>query len=297
VSQQSAISRDGTQVAFNWLPPSNNLRIASLKDTGIPAARRLFGDEDLTYITPMDWSPDAKLIAVTLRRKDHTNQIGLVSVQDGSLRILKSVDWRGPTGLFFSPDGRDLVYDLPAGDETDQRDVFVLATDGSREIPVVTHPATDIAMGWSPDGRHLVFASDRSGSNDLWVLPFAQRKPAGQAELVKANIGNAWSMGVTAGGAIYMGVHAGDRDVEVAPIDFDSGTSGAAIDRDGRDTGTANQASPRVVRRPQLEARWAIVHRPRNRSERARRNLHRRRANRSGDAGRNSDSALRETEL
>jgi Tol biopolymer transport system component len=243
VSQQSAISRDGSQIVFNWLPDTAGnvwceLRIASLKDTGIPSARRLFGDEDVTYMTPMDWSPDAKQIAVTLLRRDRTNQIGLVSVQDGSLRVLKSVDWRGPTGLFFSPDGRDLVYDLPAGDETDQRDVFVLATDGSREVPVVTHPATDIAMGWSPDGRYLVFASDRSGSNDLWVLPFAQRRPAGPAEMVKANIGNAWSMGVTGGGAIYMGVHGGDRDVEVAPIDFEAGKGGVATKPIQRFTGT-----------------------------------------------------------
>ena len=198
----------------------------------------MFGDEDVTYITPMDWSPDGERIAVTVRRRDNTNQIGLVSVSDGSLRILKSVDWRGPIGLFFSPDGRDLVYDLPAGDETDQRDVFVLATDGSREIPVVTHPASDIAMGWSPDGSHLLFASDRSGSNDLWVLPFAQRRPARPAEMVKANIGNAWSMGVTAGGAIYMGVHAGDRDVEVAPIDVEAGKGGVVATPVQRFTGT-----------------------------------------------------------
>jgi len=242
VSQQSAISRDGSQIVFNWLPDAGNvlseLRIASLKDTGIPSAHRLFGDEDVTFMKPMDWSPDAKLIAVTLWRRDHTVQIGLVSVPNGSLRVLKSVDWRGPVGLFFSPDGRDLVYDLPAGDDTNQRDVFVLATDGSREIPVVIHPATDIAMGWSPDGSHLLFASDRSGSNDLWVLPFAQRRPAGRAELVKANIGNAWSMGVTAAGAIYMGVHAGDRDVEVVPIDLETGKSGVAVKPIQRFTGT-----------------------------------------------------------
>ena len=239
VTQQSAISRDGTQIVFNWLQSDGvELRIAGLREGGLPSARRLFADQDVAYITPMDWSPDAKQIAVTLRRRDRTIQIGLVSVQDGSLRVLKSVDWRGPTGVFFSPDGRDLVYDLPAGDETNQRDVFVLAVDGSREIPAVTHPATDIAMGWSPDGSYLVFASDRSGSHDLWVLPFAQRNPAGQAQLVKANIGNAWSMGITATGAIYMGVHAGDRDVEIASIDFDTGKAGPATKPIQRFTGT-----------------------------------------------------------
>ena len=197
----------------------------------------MFGDEDVTYITPMDWSPDGERIAVTVRRRDNTNQIGLVSVSDGSLRILKSVDWRGPIGLFFSPDGRDLVYDLPAG-------TAPISATSSCSRPTaaaksrLTHPASDIAMGWSPDGSYLVFASDRSGSNDLWVLPFAQRRPAGPAEMVKANIGNAWSMGVTAGGTIYMGVHAGARDVEVAPIDFEAGKGGPVATPVQRFTGT-----------------------------------------------------------
>jgi len=246
VSQQSAISRDGTQIAFNWLPPNNvrccELRLASLKGNGVPPPRLLFKDNDVGYITPMDWSPDAKWIAVILERKDRTKQIGLVSVQDGSPRVLKSVDWRGPIGLLFSPDGRDVLFDLPASDEADQRDVFVLAIDGSREIPAVVHPGNDIAMGWSPDGKHLLFASDRNGSNDLWALPFSDRRPAGPAELVKANIGNAWSMGVTAAGALYMGVHAGDRDIEIASIDLNTGKAvGGPVKPIQRFTGTNEQ--------------------------------------------------------
>ena len=72
--------------------------------------------------------------------------------------------------MFFSPDGRDLAYDLPASDTSHQRDVFVLAVDASREIPVVVHSSNDVVMGWSPDGRQLLFASDRrSGAMGLWL--------------------------------------------------------------------------------------------------------------------------------
>ena len=58
-------------------------------------------------------------IAVQLQRKDKSTQIGLVSAQDGLLRVLKSVDWRGTSGMFFYSDGKYVAYDLPAA-ETSQ---------------------------------------------------------------------------------------------------------------------------------------------------------------------------------
>jgi Tol biopolymer transport system component len=102
-------------------------------------------------------------------------------------------------------------------------------------------------MGWSPDGKHLLFASDRNGSNDLWALPFFDRRPAGPAELVKANIGNAWSMGVTAAGALHMGVHAGDRDIEIASIDLSTGKAvGGPVNTSPTCRSSRRQASPRA---------------------------------------------------
>ena len=86
-----------------------------------------------------------------MHRKDRSAQIGLVSTDDGSLRVLKSVDWRGPTHMFFSPDGKYLGFDF-------QSDVFVLAIDGSREIPAVVYPSDDTMVGWSPDGTRLLLA-------------------------------------------------------------------------------------------------------------------------------------------
>ena len=73
--------------------------------------------------------------------------------------------------MFFSPDGQFVAYDLPSADAGNQRDVYVMAVDGSREIPAVIDPNQDIVMGWSPDGKFLLFASDRSGSMSLWALP------------------------------------------------------------------------------------------------------------------------------
>jgi len=225
----SAISKDSAQVAYNWCTwdTTCEVRVASLQGTGVPVSRRLFGGDDVQYIAPKDWSPDGKWLAVSLRRKDRTAQIGLIGVSDGTLRVLKSVDWRGPTRMFFSPDGRDVAFDLPVNDDSWERDVFVLAVDGSREVPAVVHPSNDIVMGWAPDGTHLLFASDRSSSMGLWAQAFAERKPQGAPELVKPDIGNVSPLGITRSGALHMALRANDSDIEVASIDLTTGRQNA----------------------------------------------------------------------
>jgi Tol biopolymer transport system component len=221
----SAISRDGTQVAYGWFTGTGRMELRLASALGGPtSSRRLFASEDVSDITPMDWSPDGNTIAVFLHRADQSGQIALMTVPEGSLRVLKSVDWRGPTRIFFSPDGRQIGFDVPVTESSDERDVFVLAIDGSREVAAVVHPGQDVMMGWSPDGNYLLFASDRrEGSMGLWVLPFAAGKPAGAPELVKASLGTGWSLGVSSGGALYLGMRAGNADVAVAPIDLETG--------------------------------------------------------------------------
>lgn len=222
----STISPDGAQVAFNSCTANQTtceIRVASLTGTGIPVSRRLFGADDVTFIAPQDWSPDGKWLAVSLQRKDRTAQVGLLAVSDGALRVLKSVDWRGTTRMFFSPDGRDVAFDQPVDETSVKRDVFVLATDGSREVAAVAHPSNDIVIGWTPDGAHLLFASDRGGAMGLWGQAFRERKPQGGPELVKPDIGNVSPLGITRSGAQYLAVRATNQDVELASIDLTTG--------------------------------------------------------------------------
>jgi Tol biopolymer transport system component len=77
-------------------------------------------------------------------------------------------------------------------------------------------------MGWSPDGKRLLFASDRRGAMDLWALPVADGKPQGAPELVKPDI-MPWPLGVTTSGTLYFGVTLSDTDIEVASLDFNTG--------------------------------------------------------------------------
>lgn len=224
----SAFSRDGRQVAYGWRTYRqqshvNELRIVTTEATRIPQPRRVYGSENIDFFYPSDWSPDGRSLAVRVVRRDRTGQIALIGVQDGSFRPLKTVGWRGPNKIFFSPDGRSLAYDLPASDTESQRDVFIIAVDGSRETRAVGHPADDVVMGWWGDGSRLLFASDRTGAIGLWALPVSDGKPLGAPMLLKPDIGSVLSQGLTASGALHIVKDTSTLSLQVAPIDLDAG--------------------------------------------------------------------------
>ena len=63
----------------------------------------------------------------------------------------------------ISPDGTTLVFDLLG-------DLYTLPAEGGTATPLLTGPAFESQPRYSPDGSEIVFVSDRSGGQNLWVL-------------------------------------------------------------------------------------------------------------------------------
>ncbi|MGH8175876.1 MAG: CehA/McbA family metallohydrolase [Steroidobacter sp.] len=69
----------------------------------------------------------------------------------------------GPSGVDFSPDGRELVYSM-AGSLWRQK----IGEDVAFEL---THgPGYDYQPDWSPDGKHIIFARHHDNAIELWRL-------------------------------------------------------------------------------------------------------------------------------
>ncbi len=217
----SVFSPDGRQLAYTWYDKelALNLRVVGLDGS---APRVLYKSQDMYYVEPFDWSPDRKNILAVLTGKDYTNQIAWVSVADGSTRILRTLPWRGPgleVGVSLSPDGRYIAYNFAPNEDSDNAEIFLLAADGSKEIPLVQEAADNISPRWAPDGKHLLFLSDRTGTYGLWAIRVEDGKRVGPAELVKSDIGRAEPMHFTHAGSFYYGVNTGTFDVYVATLD------------------------------------------------------------------------------
>jgi Tol biopolymer transport system component len=227
--ENGKFSADGRQLAYGQCGEAScEVRAVDLR-ADQPVPRRLYASEG-AFVAPIDWSPDGKSIAVYVqRRADRVLQLGLLHVSDGTLQVLESMSWGGTITGFFSPDGRDLAYTRRIDEHSGASDIFLMDVQDRRQRVLVTNPGEDFPLGWTPDGRHLLFASDRSGGLGVWAQAVSERKPVGTATLVKANIGgDVAPVGMTRAGALFVGVRTFSQDVEVAAFDPASGRANGA---------------------------------------------------------------------
>jgi len=193
--------------APRWSPDSTKLVVWSVGGLCVvpldgSAARIFFGTPpDKTLFYPLDWSPDQKHILVSTYGTEKPLGLSLIAVANGSHRRLKIGDSPAPFSFDcrFSPDGLTVACDRGITSS----DIFLLAVDGSRETPLVEHPADDALLEWLPDGRGILFASDRAGTIDMWSQPIEGGQPKGAPVLVRRNIGSTTPMRLTKSGAFY----------------------------------------------------------------------------------------------
>jgi dipeptidyl aminopeptidase/acylaminoacyl peptidase len=73
----------------------------------------------------------------------------------------------------ISPDGKHVAYVLGTVDLAGNRstsDIWLLKTSGGEPRPLTSARKNDRHPRWSPDGRFLLFESNRSGGTQLWVI-------------------------------------------------------------------------------------------------------------------------------
>lgn len=224
---QSTFSPDSTQIAYNWFhrfgQPDSFCELRVVKPEG-GQPRVVYRNQEIWNIVPKAWSPDGKQILAVLNRKEGADQIASISVADGSVQVLKeSYASHDNLKILFSPDGRYIAYALPQ-DGSQRRDIFSLSVDGKREMPVVKHPANDLLLGWSPDGKRVLFASDRSGAIRAWLIQVVNGKPLGSPALAKLDFGsNVTPLGFTQKGSYYYLRFSAKTDLYIATFDPSTG--------------------------------------------------------------------------
>lgn len=215
----------GGQASKVWSPQSNKIAYR-LNDKEIHICdidgvkTQLFYKSPEYKLYPTDWSRDGKKILCFLEAEDRTMRIGTIA-SDGQVKVLAS----GNQTEFvsepkFSPDGNYVAFSRKV--EKGNSDIYLIASDGHQQEILASHPGRDECPVWSPDGKYLVFLSDRNRSADLWGILINQGKAAGAPFIIKRDIG--WRnliQDLTADGKLFIFTMGGDEPGTLFTIPVD----------------------------------------------------------------------------
>jgi Tol biopolymer transport system component len=226
-AESSVFSPDGERIAYAWYGDDTGVQGYGLRiiDTDGSSMRVLVpAAEDHSYVAVFDWSADGDHVLMALSDPNET-RLSSVSVQDGSVTVLRrlSVTGAGSIGrAFFSPDARYVAYDYVANAITFDRDIRVLAADGSREVAVVAGNGNDRVMGWSLDGSGVLFHSNRELTRGVWLQRLEAGRPVDEPELIRSDVWQLQPFGF-AGDRYFYGVVTAWPHIETAVLDVPGG--------------------------------------------------------------------------
>lgn len=160
---QPAFSPDGERIAFRSNREPAGLYL--MEATG----------ENLRPVTAGGfhpaWSPDGKEIVYSEAGRDAPSvrntvpsKLWIINVETGAKRLLTVRDAMQPA---WSPSGARIAFwFMPPS--VGRSDIATIAREGGEPLVITNDASTNWNPTWSPDGKYLYFASDRSGNMNFW---------------------------------------------------------------------------------------------------------------------------------
>lgn len=167
---------DRPQIRAEYSPDGSRLLFKSYNSIYLVDAPRgvptpLFVGGSGGFLRTATWSPDGKSVAMT---KGDT--LIVVDVQTRTYDVLGvSVHPHSPA---WSPDGKRIAVVLDGRDQlspfsagsTSKTGISIYSIDGSEPQILLDDEHQNLSPIWTPDGKKLLFTSDRGGGHDIWSI-------------------------------------------------------------------------------------------------------------------------------
>jgi Tol biopolymer transport system component len=214
----STWSPDGKRIVYDWWHDNSfiDLRVIGIEEK---KPRTVYKNEGIEYAWPLDWFPDGEKILIAFSKDGTESESAVLSLKDNTIHVIgKKMEERS----CISPDGRYIAYDVPQRESIPERDVFLYSLEERREMPLIKHPANDEILGWSPDGRWILFQSNRLGSKDAWIVSVIDGKVQGNPILVKRGKVDT-PLGFSKDGSFYFMSSKQMENIYIASLDQETG--------------------------------------------------------------------------
>ncbi len=101
-----------------------------------------------------------------------TDSVAFAKFASLPLKATQSIDFTTTEGtwmsLDISPDGKTIVFDLLG-------DIYTMPATGGKATALTRGIAFDVKPRFSPDGKKILFISDRSGADNVWYIDLEQK--------------------------------------------------------------------------------------------------------------------------
>jgi Tol biopolymer transport system component len=197
-----------------------------------------------------DWSKDGRFILYDDSGVEKPRwTLNLLPVEGGPIRQIMNEDpSKRALDPRLSPDGKSVAYSLPNDRGSN---LFLARVDGGEPLRITEGSAVDRAPIWAPDGKMLLFSSNRNlGRWDLFGMRLLDDKPSGEPFTVKPDVGQVKLFDLTENGRLLLARSEGRSYMYVTDIDPETGeavgeavrlfkdsafqSDGGAWSRDGR---------------------------------------------------------------
>jgi Tol biopolymer transport system component len=200
------LSADQSMLAYTAQPSPGRLDLIVANSDGSNPKRLYQSNPEAVWFYPIGFSPDKRSIFITFNRAPtHASpgyNLGSLDVGSGALKVLKEIPRNHLSTASVSPDGKWIAYAVRQSEGSNNFDISVLASDLSSDFVIVANAANDSSPIWTADGKGILFVSNRRGTNDAWLAPTQNGKPAGEQKLVRQDLGNVELLGTTPTGTV-----------------------------------------------------------------------------------------------
>lgn len=185
-----------------WSPDGSRFAVGASIETTLPRvyvvdtaggpARRLTKNDALEQ--PLLWNPDGKRLSY-LTLVGSTIMAMVVNVDSGVPTRLVPEETKSHVAL-WSPDGTKLAVDIFDGG---QSTIGLADSLGGHFRQLTSEGFENLAGGstgttpWAPDGKTLLYTSNRTGASDIWALPIDGSPPRQLTNDVRSDDNPIWS--------------------------------------------------------------------------------------------------------
>lgn len=166
-----AWSPDGTKIAFLKRDSANrgdDSNLYVMNADGSNVSKVTTDDFQYQNSSNLSWSPDATKMAY-ISGNDLVHYLSVIDIDGTNRQLLREAN--GPfLDVVWSPEGTKIAFSI--GADFNSANLWVMNVDGSGVTRITDHEAPGIysrSPAWSADSMRLVFESNRSGNDEIYM--------------------------------------------------------------------------------------------------------------------------------